>query len=184
VAIFDYQFMVGRHRGYSGFSIGEDEAGFSSSSDDDDTQYFFQTVIVFHDETIDAPRFKTRPENFMDLMANILRFEDINFPDFPVFSKHYRLHAHRVDEVRALFQPNLLKFYEGHKLCTEANGSSVIIYPFGFGKCNGLKRVRVEDGQANKESSSIAPNEVKAYLNIGMRLLSLLERNLADRLQR
>jgi hypothetical protein len=126
VAIFDYQFMVGRIRSYTEISIGEDSAGISSSNDDD-TEFFSQTVIVLHDETIDVPRFNLRPENLMDKMANIVGFKDINFSDFPVFSKRYRLESNRVNEVRALFQPNLLKFYEGHKICTEANGSSVTI---------------------------------------------------------
>jgi hypothetical protein len=163
VAIFDYQFVVGRNRDCTGISFGENSVAISSSSDEDD-EYFFQTLIVFHDEQIDVPRFKLREEHFGDKVANFIGFEDMNFPDFPVFSKRYRLDSDRVNEVRALFQPNLLKFYEGHKICTEANGSSVLIYPFSTNKSN-----------------TLAPDRIKAYLDIGLRLLSLLERNLVDR---
>jgi hypothetical protein len=163
VAIFDYQYVVGRNRDCTGISFGENSVAISSSSDDDD-EYFFQTLIVFHDERIDAPRFKLREEHFGHKVANFIGFEDINFPDFPVFSKRYRLDSDRVNEVRALFQPNLLKFYEGHKICTEANGSSVTIYPF-----------------SNNKSNTLVPSQIKAYLDIGLRLLSLLERNLVDR---
>jgi hypothetical protein len=180
VAIFDYQFMVGRNRTYTGISIGEDAAEISSSNDDD-TEYFFQTVIVLHDETLDAPRFKLRPENLIDKMGNIIGFRDINFPDFPVFSKRYRLDSDRINEVRALFQPNLLKFYEGHKLCTEANGSTVVIYPFGAN--GGAHSARIDNGRTTTKSSTIAPKEIKIYLDLGLRLLSLLERNLVDRVE-
>jgi hypothetical protein len=177
VAIFDYQFMVGRNRSYTGISIGEDSAEISSSNDDD-TEFFSQTVIVLHDETIDAPRFKLRPENFMDKMGNIVGIRDINFPDFPVFSKRYRLDSDRVNEVRDLFQPNLLKFYEGHKLSTEANGSSVVIYPFGA--YAGSQNARIDNGRTTTKSSTIAPKEIKVYLDLGLRLLGLLERNLVS----
>jgi hypothetical protein len=181
VAIFDYQFRAGYIREYNEINIGDDSASISSSSDDN-TEYFSQTVIVFHDETIDAPRFNLRPENFMDKMGNFVGFEDINFSDFPAFSKRYRLDSDRVNDVRTLFQSNLLKFYEGHKLCTEANGSSVLIYPFGAN--GGAQSVRVDNGRTTTKSSTIAPTEIKAYLDIGLRLLSLLERNLVDRVLR
>jgi hypothetical protein len=181
VAIFDYQFRVGRNRSYTEISIGEDSAAISSSNDDD-TEFFSQTVIVLHDETIDVPRFNLRPENLMDKMGNIVGIEDINFTNFPVFSKRYRLDSDLVSDVRDLFQPNLLKFYEGHKLCTEANGSTVVIYPFGA--YGGSQSARVDNGKTTTKSSTIAPKEIKAYLDLGLRLLGLLERNLVDRVLR
>ncbi len=181
VAIFDYQFMVGRNRSYTEIGIGEDSATISSSHDDD-TEFFSQTVIVLHDETIDAPRFKLRPENLMDKMGNIVGIRDINFPDFPVFSKRYRLDSDRVNEVRDLFQPNLLKFYEGHKLSTEANGSTAVIYPFDAH--GGSQSARIDNGRTTTKSRTIAPKEIKVYLDLGLRLLGLLERNLVDRVLR
>jgi hypothetical protein len=178
VAIFDYQFTVGRYNNHIGLSFGDNSSTFESNDDDDDRQCFSQTVIVFHDEQIDLPHFKLRPENFMDKIGNLVGREDINFPDFPIFSKHYRLDSDRVDDVRALFQPNLLKFYEGYKLCTEANGNAVLIYPFGTNSGS----VRVQNGRTTTSSSSIGSKEIKSYLDLGLRLLSLLERNLKEQL--
>ncbi len=175
VAIFDYAFVVGTNRTYTGVSIGDDTAEIESGNDDD-RQTFGQTVIVFYDEAVDLPGFNLRPENFVDKIANVAGFQDINFRDFPVFSQRYRLDADRVDEVRDLFQPNLLKFYEGHKICTQANGSTVMIMPFGTG--NGSQSVRMEQGKTTTSSSFIAPKEIKQYLDLGLRLLSLCERNL------
>jgi hypothetical protein len=174
VAIFDYQFMVCRNINHIGLDFGDGSASIESSNDDD-RECFSQTVIVFHDEHIDVPHFNLRPENFMDKMANLVGFEDINFSDFPIFSKHYRLDSDRVDDVRDLFQPNLLKFYEGHKLCTEANGSTVAIYPFGN---SGARTIRQEQGKTFTNSSFIQTKEIRSYLDLGLRLLSLLERNL------
>jgi hypothetical protein len=174
VAIFDYQFTVGRNTNYVGVSFGEGSTSVESSNDDD-RECFSQTVIVFHDEHIDVPHFNLRPENFADKMANLVGFEDINFSNFPTFSKHYRLDSPFVDDVRDLFQPNLLKFYEGHKLCTEANGSSIIIYPFGN---SASRTIRQEQGRTFTNSSFIQTKEIRSYLDLGLRLLSLLERNL------
>ena len=178
VAIFDYLFMVGTNRTSTGVDIGDDAATIASSNDDD-RECFMQTVIVFHDETIDAPGFNLRPENFMDKIGNVVGFQDINFPDFPVFSKRYRLDSDRVEAVRDLFQPNLLKFYEGHKICTQVNGPAVMIYPFGTG--TGSQSIRNERGKTSTASSFIAPQEIKLYLDLGLRLLSLLERNLVQK---
>jgi hypothetical protein len=178
VAIFDYQFTLGRDNSHVGVSFGDNSFRVDSSADDDDRQCFFQTVIVFYDENIYVPHFNLRPENFMDKIGNLVGCEDINFPDFPTFSKRYRLDSDRVDDVRALFQPNLLKFYEGYKLCTEANGNAVLIYPFGTNSGS----VRVQNGRTTTSSSSIGSKEIKSYLDLGLRLLSLLERNLKEQL--
>jgi hypothetical protein len=178
VAIFDYLFMVGNNRTDTSINISDDSASIESTNDND-RECFIQTVIVFYDETIHIPAFNLRPENFMDKIGNVVGFQDINFVDFPVFSKRYRLDADRVDEVRDLFAPNLLKFYEGHKICTQANGSTVMIYPFGTG--TGSQSVRNEQGKTSTASSYIAPKEIKSYLELGLRLLSLLERNLVQK---
>ncbi len=97
VAIFDYVFMVGTNRTDTSINIGDDSASIESSNDDD-RESFVQTVIIFHDETIDVPAFNLRPENFMDKLGNVVDFQDINFVDFPVFSKR-------------MFEKFLVKFY-------------------------------------------------------------------------
>ncbi len=54
-----------------------------------------------------------------------------------------------------------------------------MIYPFGTG--TGFQSVRNEQGKTSTASSFIAPKEIKSYLDLGLRLLSLLERNLVQK---
>ncbi|WP_310488628.1 hypothetical protein, partial [Chamaesiphon sp. VAR_69_metabat_338] len=102
VAIFDYRYSVSRA---------------------EDVPSFFLTALVFYDESLNLPGFELRREHLMDKMANVMGSQDINFADFPTFSKRYRLMGAMPDRIRAIFQPNIIKFYEREKLCTEANGS-------------------------------------------------------------
>jgi hypothetical protein len=108
VAIFDYYYTIGHY---------------------DETDTFGQTVLLFYDQSLQLPSFSLRPEHLFDKFANTLGFEDINFPESPTFSKRYRLQGNPEQIVRSLFQLNLLKFYETQKICTEARGSAVCIFP-------------------------------------------------------
>jgi hypothetical protein len=170
VAIFDYQFALGLGRRTE---VSYDEEGASVSSSEDLT-YFFQTVMVFYDESVNSPWYNLRPEDLFDKVGNIVGFEDINFRDFPVFSKQYRLQSGNVEEVRDLFQSNLIKFYETNKICTEANGSYVVIYPFPINKHQSYRH-----GNSTR-STVLSPNEIGPFLSKGLKLLNLLELNTAE----
>jgi len=153
VAIFDYYYTIGHH---------------------DDTDTFGQTVLLFYDESLQLPSFSLRPEHLFDKFANILGFEDINFPESPVFSKRLRLQGKPEQIVRSLFQPNLLKFYETQKICTEARGSTVCIFP-----SHGLNSQTIsrESSKTFISSRLIPPQEIKTFLNTGLRLIELLRQN-------
>lgn len=155
VAIFDYYYTIWNH-------------------DDNDT--FGQTVFLFYDESLHLPGFSLRPEHLFDKLANILGFEDINFREFPTFSKHYRLQGKPQKLVRELFQPNLLKFYERQKICTEAQGASVCVFPSDEGgfKSNSIRR---QNNKTFTVSRIIHPNEIKTFLDTGLRLIELLRYN-------
>ncbi len=154
VAIFDYYYTVGHGKQV-------DTLG--------------QTVLLFYDESLQLPGFSLRPEHLFDKFANILGFVDINFREFPTFSKHYRLQGKPEKLVRELFQPNLLKFYERQKICTEAQGASVCVFPSDEGfKSNSIK---MQSSKTFTVSRLIHPNEVKTFLDTGLRLIELLRYN-------
>jgi hypothetical protein len=174
VAIFDYQYTVGRQHNHWG--VGDDSASFSSS---DDTSSFFLTALVFYDESLNLPGFELRLEHLMDKMANVIGLQDINFSEFPTFSKRYRLLGAMPDLIRAIFQPNVIKFYEREKLCTEACGSYVVIFPSDT-LPNVSPTTRIENGKAHTKSRTLDASEIRVYLDKGLNLLSMLEHNQAQ----
>ena len=169
VAIFDYQYALGLGE-RTDVSYGEDGVSVSSSNN---STYFSQTVMVFYDESVNAPWYNLRPEDIFDKLANVVGFEDINFQDFPIFSKQYRLQSDNIKEVRDLFQPNLIKFYETNKMCAEVNGSSIVIYPFPINRHQSYRHGN------SARSTFLSPNEVSPFLSKGLKLLNLLELNTA-----
>lgn len=174
VAIFDYQYTIGADRDYTNVNYEQEAVSVSSHSN---VECFSQTVLVFYDESINLPGFNLRPERLMDKMANLVGIEDINFRDFPVFSNRYRLDAVDVSAIRDLFQPNLIKFYESHKIRTEAIGSSMVILPLGHPTS---QRTRQYGDVTFTESDLIQPSEVKSHLDLGLRLLNMMEKNLTE----
>lgn len=156
VAIFDYRYMVGR------------------SSDEDNC--FFLTALVFYDESLNLPGFELRREHLIDKMANVMGSQDINFSDFATFSKRHRLLGATPDRIRAIFQPNIIKFYEREKLCTEANGSSVLIFP-SDALPNVSQATYIVNGKTHSTSRNLDATEIRAYLDKGLSLLSMLDYN-------
>jgi hypothetical protein len=157
VAIFDYRYMVGQ-------------------PSDDDSSCFFLTALVFYDDSLNLPGFELRREHLMDKMANVMGSQDINFADFPTFSKRYRLLGTMPDRIRAIFQPNIIKFYEREKLCTEANGSYILIFPSDT-LPNVSQATHIVNGKTHSTSRNLDAPEIRAYLDKGLSLLSMLEQN-------
>lgn len=170
VAIFDYNYVICKRRSTE-FSFNEDSVSVNNTNE---SETFCQTVLVFYDESLDVPGFSLRPEYLWDKLANFMGYEDINFDSFPGFSKAYRLLSDRVDDVRDLFQPNLIKFYETNKICTEAIGSYLLIFPF---PPKHQSRSLTMGDKTFTKSQYLNPTEVKPYLDLGLKLLSLLEKN-------
>jgi hypothetical protein len=171
VAIFDYDYTICLHR-TSEFSFNDDSISVASTND---SEIFAQTVLVFYDESLDLPGFSLRPEHLWDKLANLFGCQDINFDNFPIFSKKYRLLAHQDADVRELFQSNLIRFYEGNQVCTEAIGPYLLIFPFNHN--NHGSNTKVINGQIFGTSRYLHPDEIKPYFDLGLRLLNLLEKN-------
>jgi hypothetical protein len=172
VAIFDYSYTICKHRSTE-FSFNEDSVSIESNND---TESFCQTVLVFYDESIDTPGFSLRPEHLWDKLANFAGYEDINFDRFPAFSKGYRLLSNQVDDVRDLFQPNLIKFYETNQVCTEAIGPYLLVFPFPPKYTN--SSLTMGDKTFTK-SQYLQAKDVKPYLDLSLKLLNLLEKNMS-----
>ena len=172
VAIFDYSYTICKRRSTE-FSFNEDSVSIDSNSD---TETFCQTVLVFYDESIDLPGFCLRPEHLWDKLANFAGYEDINFDRFPAFSKGYRLLSNQVDDIRSLFQPNLIKFYENNKICTEAIGPYLLVFPFP--PKHQSSSLTMGDKTFTK-SQYVQPKDVKPYLDLSLKLLNLLEKNMS-----
>jgi hypothetical protein len=171
IAIFDYAYTIyTRKRTEIGFG----EGGLSISNDDESTR-FNQTIFVFYDESIDLPGFSLRPENLMDKVANFAGYQDINFDQFPTFSKTYRLNSNQVNDIRDLFQPNLIKFYEINKVFTEAIGSYLLVCPFDVGHSQAV----AIDNKTFSSSRYLQAKELKPFLDLSLKLLNLLEKNMS-----
>lgn len=158
-AIFEYFYTVGHHS---------------------DTDTYGQTIVLFYDPSLHLPRFSLRSEHLIDKIANQFGFKDINFPEFPQFSKRYRLHADNESAIRRLFQPNLLKFYEGQKdpwrVGTEANSSYMMIFPLGNHN-PAHKEINLQGTKTVGNSRILSPHEIKPFLELGLRLNALLAKN-------
>jgi hypothetical protein len=170
VAIFDYQYTVGKQ--YDRVSFDE---GSVSVSSDSDTQTYWLTALVFYDESLNIPSFNLRPEFFTDKVANAFGFKDINFRNFPNFSKHYRLDSQYPEDVQELFQPNLLKFYEANPLRTEANGPYLLFFPFPGSKHQ--QSVVMIDGATHTTSQLLSADEIQQYLDLSWQAMDLMEKN-------
>jgi len=162
VAIFDYSFTIGSHR---------------------DTDTFSQTLVLFYDPSLQLPQFSLRSENILDKLANRMGFQDINFPDSPGFSKRYRLNSNAEGAVRRIFQPNLLKFFErlqgAQSINVEANASYVMIFPMGVSRINANRQEFALQGLKQQGNSRfLAPDEIKPFLETGLRLIAILNRNM------
>lgn len=91
IRIFDYRYVIG---------------GGNS------TRVFKQTVFYLHSEALLLPQFLLRPEHFFHKVGKFLGMpEDINFEEFPEFSKQYLLKGKEEDAVRSAFNEEVLHFF-------------------------------------------------------------------------
>jgi hypothetical protein len=172
VAIFDYSYLICKRRSTE-FSFNDDSVSIDSNSD---TETFCQTVLVFYDQSLALPGFSLRPEHLWDKLANFVGYEDINFDRFPAFSKGYRLLSNQVDDIRSLFQPNLIKFYENNQICTEAIGPYLLVFPFPYKYTNSSLTM---GAKTFTKSQYLQPKDVKPYFDLSLKLLNLLEQNMS-----
>jgi hypothetical protein len=108
VTVFDYRYVVGSHQ--------------SRTRED-------QTVILFESDDMRLPAFSLRPEGLGEKLAGIFGGQDIDFESHPTFSQMYLLRSDRESEVRELFTPEVLSYFETQQtVSAEAAGGQLIFY--------------------------------------------------------
>lgn len=92
-----------------------------------------QTVFYLHSEKLGLPHFMLRPENFFHRVGKFLGMpDDINFEEYPEFSKKYLLKGEQEDAIRSAFKDDLLHFFTVEKNWTlEGRKYSLIFYANG-----------------------------------------------------
>jgi hypothetical protein len=109
ISIFDYQYTTGsgKHQHTSA-----------------------QTVVCLASPLLEIPPFTLRPESMFDKIGGVLGLQkDINFDQYPNFSRIYLLKSDNEAAVRELFHSELVASLEKNKrICIEATFGTVIIY--------------------------------------------------------
>lgn len=135
LAVFDL-FAKGHSRTYSNLMLGPSAqvtmAAFdyrytTGSGKHQSTHH--QTVLSFKSDHLHLPQFTLRPENLFDKLGEIIGFRDIDFRDYPEFSRRYLLRGNDEEAVRDTFGEGVIRFFERHNvLCAEGSGDQLIVY--------------------------------------------------------
>ena len=133
VSIFDYSYTTG--------------SGKNSTT-------FRQTVICFRSERLSLPKFELRPERWYHKIGSLVGFEDIDFADYPRFSKQYLLRGEDEASIRDIFTARVIEYFEGQEgLCVEGSGDRLTVYRAG-------KRVK--------------PQQIRDFLETGFGVYTVL----------
>ncbi|MBF2036280.1 MAG: hypothetical protein IGR92_12595 [Leptolyngbyaceae cyanobacterium T60_A2020_046] len=125
VLIFDYCYRIGR--------------GNNSST-------HYQTVITLTSDRLALPRFWLGPENLFHKIGQFFGLHDINFSDYPDFSKRYLLKGEDEAGIRRAFHHSVLLWFEARKsVNTEGVGRSIIYYHLGRNRAPDFWRSHLEE---------------------------------------
>jgi hypothetical protein len=87
-----------------------------------------RTVLLLFSPLFQFPPFTLKPEGFLTKAGTLFGETDINFKDFPVFSAKYNLKSTHEYNIRELFTPEWLRFFEAHLgWYVEAKGDTILI---------------------------------------------------------
>jgi hypothetical protein len=115
VFIFEYQ--------YQGALDGLSEQGMTFSK---------QKAIYFELNGSQNISFNLHPEGFIEKTKQSLLSNDIDFDDYPIFSKSYALYSENEQSIRKLFSKPLFDFFEKYKgFSVEYRRGGVLIYKKG-----------------------------------------------------
>lgn len=71
-----------------------------------------QSVVRIKSQALDLPSFTLCPESFLHKIGSVFGYKDIDFKEFPFFSKKYLLRGLNEDEIRSFFGQDIIKFCE------------------------------------------------------------------------
>lgn len=90
-----------------------------------------QTVVLLNDPEIVLPRFVLMPETLFHRLGGLFGYADIDFDDYPDFSKRYLLRGEAETDIRRLFNDRVIPFYQNHPgVNTEGSGNLALYYYF------------------------------------------------------
>jgi hypothetical protein len=88
-----------------------------------------QTVIVLRSQKLRVPSFTLRPENIFHKIGSAFGYQDIDFESHPKFSKKYLLRGEIEGEIRNLFAPHVLDYFDQNlNMNVEALQGELIFY--------------------------------------------------------
>lgn len=107
-----------------------------------------QTVVSMDCNKLKFPLFELKPENTFHKIGQIFGYQDIDFENFPDFSKNYLLRGEDESKIRQLFTSRVINFFESNNdLCIEAQNNTLILYkPSNRCKPEEIARF-IEEGQ-------------------------------------
>ena len=95
-----------------------------------------QTVIAYKicsKDGFQLPQFTCKPERFYHKFADMFGFEDIDFEQYPEFSKAYRLNGDDADSVRKIFNETVIRQLEAEskqRWNVDAAGEWLVIHKY------------------------------------------------------
>ncbi len=111
VAAFDYKYTIGSGKNQTTYN---------------------QTVVRVKTTGLDLPHFELRPENFFHKIGSMFGAQDIDFDEYPDFSKRYLLKSQEEARVREEFNEPVIRFFENFKdMCAEGKGDTLLVYRQG-----------------------------------------------------
>jgi hypothetical protein len=88
-----------------------------------------QTVFYATSDELALPSFSLRPENFLFRFAQLLGYQDIDFPGRPEFSRMFVLRGENEARVRGAFSDGVLGFFEKRPgACAAAIGGELLLW--------------------------------------------------------
>lgn len=118
VSLFDYSYTVGSGKNKTKHS---------------------QTVVCLESPELELPQFELRPEHFFHRIGGVFGYQDIDFGDFPEFSRKYLLRGPDEPAIRSVFDAAVVSHVEGlDRVCLEGGGRQLVFYRHA-------KRVRAEE---------------------------------------
>jgi hypothetical protein len=89
------------------------------------------TAVLFESDQLSLPSFLLCPEGVLDKMASALGDQDIDFDEFPKFSRQYLLRGPE-EQVRNVFNSNVLSYFDNDPGWTlEGFGTQLLVYRVG-----------------------------------------------------
>ena len=124
----------------------------STSGSGENSTTRVETVLQLRSSDLQLPNFTLRPQNWIHGIAVGLGLPDINFDSHPRFSKQSLLNGMNEEQIRRVFTPRVLEFFEEHP--TWQAGGNQDRFLFGV------------------SSKKLAPKEIRDYINEGLNLLN------------